>query len=148
MKVSYGVSFIYPTTCGLKGYGSSSAAAEATPVLLLKVYPFPVPDGVSVIVGLPYLLFPMENQPCMHPEIPLYPSTPEDTPRWAKRQGLDIPSAYCSCVWGWGQGGTGAERVDGGVLNTLEPQNSQAKGKKKNIRNIQPLHQSIPHNIS
>ena len=34
----------------------SEGAMSTAPVLLLQVYPYPVPDGVSVIVGLPYLL--------------------------------------------------------------------------------------------
>ena len=39
------ISFIYPATCGPKGHGGSSA-----PVLLLQIYPYPVPDGVSAII--------------------------------------------------------------------------------------------------
>ena len=50
------VDFIHPATCGAKSHGSSSAAAEAAPVLLLQIYPPPAPDGFSGLVGLPYLL--------------------------------------------------------------------------------------------
>ena len=53
--------FYYPATYGPKGHGSNGAAAEAAPVLLLQIYPYPVPDGVSVIVGLPYLLLPRDT---------------------------------------------------------------------------------------
>ena len=47
------IGFIYPATCGLKG------AMATAPLLLKHRYcftnnPFPVPDGVSIIVGLPY----------------------------------------------------------------------------------------------
>ena len=37
--------FISPATCGPKGHGSTGIA--------LQIYPFPVPDGLSVIIGLP-----------------------------------------------------------------------------------------------
>ena len=47
------INFINPAARSL------SAAAEAAPVLFYKyMYPFPVPDGVSVTGGFPYLLLP------------------------------------------------------------------------------------------
>ena len=45
------ISFIYPDTCGPNGHGSRPAAVEAAPVLLLKICSYPIPNGVSIIVG-------------------------------------------------------------------------------------------------
>ena len=52
----YVISFIYLATCDMKGHDSSSAATDGAPLFLLQVYPYPVPDGLAVIVGLLYLL--------------------------------------------------------------------------------------------
>ena len=42
------ISYLYPATCSLKGYGSGSAAAEATAMGFFGISTYPVPDRPSL----------------------------------------------------------------------------------------------------
>ena len=49
---------LYPATCGPRGHVSGSVAAKAATAGLSKIWPYPVPYRLPVLMGLPYLLDP------------------------------------------------------------------------------------------